>query len=62
MSAPAMGTVYTLSNSLEEKKGGSNGAKGCMRVREKERERARMDAIGRGKLKARKRVWLHYTG
>lgn len=57
-----MGTVYTLCNSLEEKKGGSNGAKGCMRVREKERERARMDAIGRGKLKARKRVWLHYTG
>lgn len=33
-----------------------------MRVRVKERERVRMDAVGRGKLKARKRGWLHYTG
>lgn len=65
MSAPAIGTIYTPSNSLER-----DGGKGRMRVREKERQRAEDGCCkeggegrrGRGQLKARKRVWLHYTG
>lgn len=60
VSAPAICTIYTPSNSLEleeEMEG--------MRVREKEKkktESVEVDVIGRGQLKARKRVWLHYTG